>query len=63
MLIVFYAVIPVVLGTVLAATMMRARRMRGLGFFRVVVFVPQVVADGRRRRRLAADLRPDGPLN
>ncbi|MCV2394951.1 sugar ABC transporter permease [Actinotalea sp. M2MS4P-6] len=42
-LIVFYAVIPLAIGLVLAAILNRAR-VRGLGFFRTVVFLPQVVA-------------------
>lgn len=42
-LIFFYAVLPVTLGLVLAATMSRAR-LRGLSFFRTVLFLPQVVA-------------------
>jgi raffinose/stachyose/melibiose transport system permease protein len=43
-LIVFYAVIPVVLALFLSAVMSRAVRVRGLTFFRVVLFLPQVVA-------------------
>ena len=42
-LIVFYAVIPLVIGLVLAATLHRGN-VRGLSFFRTVVFLPQVVA-------------------
>lgn len=59
----FYAVVPVALGLLLAATMMRARRMRGLGLFRVLIFLPQVVpmvVVGIAWRQIYG---PDGPLN
>jgi raffinose/stachyose/melibiose transport system permease protein len=62
-LIVFYAVIPVVLGTMIAATMMRARRLRGLGFFRVVIFLPQVVPMVVVAIAWRQIYQPDGPLN
>jgi raffinose/stachyose/melibiose transport system permease protein len=39
----FYAVLPVVIGLVLAAAMSRAR-VRGLALFRTVLFLPQVIA-------------------
>ncbi len=42
-LIVFYSLIPVALGLLLAATMSRAR-VRGLTVFRTVLFMPQVIA-------------------
>jgi raffinose/stachyose/melibiose transport system permease protein len=42
-LIVFYAVLPICLGLVVAAILHRAR-VRGLGFFRTVIFLPQVIA-------------------
>ncbi|MFD1718246.1 carbohydrate ABC transporter permease [Georgenia deserti] len=42
-LIVFFAVLPLGIGLVLAALLMRAR-VRGLAFFRTVVFLPQVIA-------------------
>lgn len=42
-LMVFFAVIPVVLGLGLASILNRAK-VRGLGFFRTVIFLPQVVA-------------------
>lgn len=42
-LIVFYAVIPLAIGLVLAAILTRAN-VRGLGFFRTVIFLPQVIA-------------------
>ena len=62
-LIVFYAVIPVVLGTTIAATMMRARRMRGLGVFRVLIFLPQVVPMVVVAIAWRQIYQPDGPLN
>ncbi|MGO2558550.1 carbohydrate ABC transporter permease [Brachybacterium sp.] len=42
-LIVFYAVIPLVVGLVLAAVLRRGQ-VRGMGFFRTVIFLPQVIA-------------------
>ncbi|AYY14114.1 sugar ABC transporter permease [Actinobacteria bacterium YIM 96077] len=62
-LIVFYAVVPATLGLLLAATMMRARRMPGLGLFRVLIFLPQVVpmvVVAIAWRQIYA---PEGPLN
>ena len=42
-LIMFYAVIPLVVGLVLAAVLRRGQ-VRGMGFFRTVIFLPQVIA-------------------
>jgi len=42
-LIFFFAVLPLCIGLVLAAILVRAQ-VRGLGFFRTVVFLPQVIA-------------------
>lgn len=42
-LIIFYAIIPLALGMVLAALLIRAK-VPGTGFFRTVVFLPQVIA-------------------
>lgn len=42
-LIVFYALLPLVVGLVLAAILRRGQ-VRGLGFFRVAIFMPQVIA-------------------
>lgn len=42
-LIVFYALIPLVVGLVLAAILRRGQ-VRGMGFFRTVIFLPQVIA-------------------
>lgn len=61
-LIVFFAVLPVVVGLVLASVLNRAR-VRGLPFFRTVVFLPQVIAMvvvAVAWRRIYA---PDGGLN
>jgi raffinose/stachyose/melibiose transport system permease protein len=61
-LMVFYAVLPVVVGLVLASILNRAK-VRGLPFFRTVVFLPQVIAMvvvAVAWRRIYA---PDGGLN
>ncbi|MDQ3578270.1 MAG: sugar ABC transporter permease [Actinomycetota bacterium] len=61
-LIVFFALVPTAIGLVLAAVLNRAK-VRGLTFFRTVVFLPQVVAMvvvGVAWRRIYA---PDGSLN
>jgi raffinose/stachyose/melibiose transport system permease protein len=42
-LILFYAVLPILIGLLLAGIMARAR-VRGLAFFRTVLFLPQVIA-------------------
>ena len=53
------ASVPVVLGLALAALMSRSS-LRGSGFFRSVLFLPQVVAIRGRGGRLARDLRAAG---
>jgi raffinose/stachyose/melibiose transport system permease protein len=61
-LIVFFALLPTAIGLVLAAVLNRAK-LRGLAFFRTIVFLPQVVAMvvvGVAWRRIYA---PDGSLN
>jgi raffinose/stachyose/melibiose transport system permease protein len=61
-LIVFFALLPTAIGLALAAVLNRAK-VRGLAFFRTVVFLPQVVAMvvvGVAWRRIYA---PDGSLN
>lgn len=61
-LIVFFAVVPVCVGLVLASILHRAK-VRGLPFFRTIVFLPQVVAMvvvAVAWRRIYA---PDGSLN
>lgn len=42
-LLIFYALLPVLIGLLLAATMSRVK-VRGLSFFRTVLFLPQVLA-------------------
>ena len=61
-LMVFFAVVPLAVGLVLASILHRAN-VRGLGFFRTVVFLPQVVAMvviAVAWRRIYA---PDGTIN
>jgi len=62
-LILFYAGIPVVVGLLLSAVMSRATRLRGLGFFRVVLFLPQVVASVVVATAWLAMYGPDGLVN
>jgi raffinose/stachyose/melibiose transport system permease protein len=61
-LIVFYAALPVVVALALVATMTRAR-LRGLGFYRTVLFVPQVIAMVVVAVAWRQIYAPDGPLN
>jgi len=42
-LIVFYSILPLIVGLVLAAILRRGQ-VKGLGFFRAVIFMPQVIA-------------------
>ena len=42
-LLIFYAVLPVLIGLLLAGLMARAR-VRGLALFRTILFLPQVIA-------------------
>jgi raffinose/stachyose/melibiose transport system permease protein len=42
-LLIFYAVLPILIGLLLAGLMARAR-VRGLAFFRTILFLPQVIA-------------------
>jgi raffinose/stachyose/melibiose transport system permease protein len=58
----FYAVLPLLIGLLLAAIFHRAK-VRGLGFFRSVVFVPQVVAMVVVAVAWRHIYAPDGPLN
>lgn len=58
----FYAVLPIVLG-LLSAALLTARGLRGLGVFRTIIFLPQVLTSvviAVVWRQLYA---PDGPLN
>ena len=61
-LVVFYAVLPLLIGLVLASILNRAR-VRGLGFFRTVVFLPQVVAMVVVAVAWRQIYAPDGGLN
>lgn len=61
-LIVFYAVLPLVIGLVLAAILRRGQ-VRGMGIYRTLIFLPQVIAlvvVAVAWRHLYA---PDGPIN
>lgn len=61
-LIVFFAVIPLLLGLVLAAILTRAQ-VHGLGFFRTIIFLPQVIAMVVVAVMWRQIYAPDGPLN
>jgi raffinose/stachyose/melibiose transport system permease protein len=61
-LVVFFSVVPVTLGLVLAALMTRSR-VRGAGFFRTVIFLPQVVALTVVAVVWRQIYAPTGPLN
>lgn len=61
-LILFYAVLPILLALVLTAAMSRAR-VRGFGFFRTVLFLPQVIAMVVVATAWSAIYSPDGVLN
>ncbi len=62
-LIVFFAGLPIVIALLLTAVMGRAVRARGLGFFRVVLFLPQVVASVVVASAFLAIYAPDGLVN
>lgn len=61
-LIAFFAVLPLCLGLLIAAVLNRAR-VRGLGLFRTVVFLPQVLAMVVVAVAWRTIYSPDGPLN
>lgn len=61
-LVLFYAVVPVCVALALVATMTRAR-VRGLGFYRTVLFLPQVVAMVVVAVTWRQIYAPNGPLN
>ncbi len=58
----FYALLPIALGLVLAAALSRAR-LRFLGVFRTVLFLPQVIATVVVAVTWRWIYAPDGPLN
>ena len=62
-LILFFAGLPIVIALLLTAVMGRAVRARGLGFFRVVLFLPQVVASVVVASAFLAIYAPDGVVN
>jgi raffinose/stachyose/melibiose transport system permease protein len=62
-LLIFFSVIPVALGLLLTAVMSRAHRMPGLGFFRTVMFLPQVVTTVAVATIWIAIYAQDGLLN
>src|SRR5699024_266969 len=61
-LIFFFAVLPLAIGLVLAAVLVRAQ-VRGLALFRTVVFLPQVIAMVVVAVAWRQIYAPDGPLN
>ena len=61
-LLVFYSALPILIGLALAGLMSRAQ-LRGLGFFRTVVFLPQVVTMVVVGIAWSAIYEPAGPLN
>ncbi|WP_350257928.1 sugar ABC transporter permease [Scrofimicrobium sp. R131] len=61
-LIIFYAVIPLIIGLILASLLVNAK-VRGLGFFRTVVFLPQVIAMVVLAVSWRQIYAPDGLLN
>jgi raffinose/stachyose/melibiose transport system permease protein len=61
-LVIFFSAIPIVLGLTLAGLMMRAR-LRGMPFFRTVLFLPQVIAMVVVAIAWGHIYAPDGPLN
>jgi raffinose/stachyose/melibiose transport system permease protein len=61
-LIVFYSLIPIALGIIIASTMTRIH-IRGLTFFRAVLFLPQVIATVSVALAWQNIYALDGPLN
>lgn len=61
-LIAFYALLPLVIGLVLAAILRRGQ-VRGMGFFRTVIFLPQVIALAVIAVAWKQIYAPAGPLN
>lgn len=62
-LILFFAVIPIVLSLLLAAVTTRAGRLRGVSVFRAMIFLPQVIAMVVTATAWTAIYAPDGVLN
>jgi raffinose/stachyose/melibiose transport system permease protein len=61
-LLVFFSALPILIGLSLAGLMMRAR-LRGMAFFRTVLFLPQVIAMVVVAIAWGHVYEPDGPLN
>ena len=61
-LIFFYSVLPLVVGLLLAAILTRAH-VRGMGFFRTIIFLPQVIAMVVVALTWRQIYAPNGPLN
>lgn len=61
-LIFFYAVLPLLIGLVLAAILTRAN-VKGMGFFRTIIFLPQVIAMVVVAVTWRQIYAPNGPLN
>jgi raffinose/stachyose/melibiose transport system permease protein len=62
-LVFFFAVLPLFLALVLGAVMHRGARMRGLGLFRTLIFLPQVIAAVVVGVIWVSIYAPDGTLN
>ncbi|MGA4508051.1 carbohydrate ABC transporter permease [Propionibacteriaceae bacterium G1746] len=58
----FYAVLPLVIGLALAAILRRGQ-VRGMGFFRTIIFLPQVIALAVVAVAWRQIYAPNGPLN
>jgi raffinose/stachyose/melibiose transport system permease protein len=61
-LVFFYAILPLGIGLVLAALLTRSK-VRGMGFFRTIIFLPQVIAMVVVAVTWRQIYAPDGPLN
>jgi raffinose/stachyose/melibiose transport system permease protein len=61
-LVFFYAVLPLCIGLVLAAILTRAK-VKGMGFFRTIIFLPQVIAMVVVAVTWRQIYAPNGPLN
>ncbi len=62
-LVLFYSLAPVTLGLFLTAVLSRAARMRGVGVYRTLLFLPQVIASVVVASTWVAIYSPDGLVN
>ncbi|GAA2010496.1 sugar ABC transporter permease [Nakamurella flavida] len=62
-LIVFYSFVPVAVALMLTAILSRSPRLRGLGLFRTLLFLPQVIASVVVATSWIAIYSPDGLIN